>query len=666
MQTLRPEIPVLACAVLVLLACGLACSEEQRAPIAVRPSGDLADRCSGAGKTVDVEEQEAPEVSCDGLADGVVCLGEWAVHCEDGRQKAIDNCALDALVCVTSACVGDGCQGCKACRQDDVRCEEGGVLLRCNEDGSDFEEADVCDEAASLVCSLASGRCEDLCAAAEAAGSYIGCEYWAVPTRNSQLDFEGANAEGICEPFSFAIVISNPQGVTASVSVDLAGGATREVRVPPSGVETIELPCDPRLKGTLDEPDLSQLSEGVGAHRVRSNVPVTVYQFNPLEFEAEGADGERVFSHTNDASLLLPVHAMTGHYVVMAQPTLMHELTLLDGGEPTEERIVLQGPGFVALVGVEEMPTEVTITSSAYTQPSMDGALPALAPGEQVTVALEQGQVLQLLSAAPERCEGSSQDTQHGVRTRYCEVGRSYDLTGTRIEAAGKVSVIAGHDCVFLPYDRWACDHVEETMLPLEAWGQEVTVSVSETVACQPTLPNMVRVLAASDGTRVAFTPKVMEPVVLDAGEHLDFEISEDVHIAASDAVLVGQFLMGQDYAGRGTAGSRAKGDPSMSIAIPLEQWRKDYAFLTPETFTDNYINVIAHEGQVVTLDGKLVQGFTTLEGTETAVARIPVKGGIHRASSPGAFGLVLYGYATYTSYMLPGGTDLNLINGPD
>lgn len=203
-------------------------------------------------------------------------------------------------------------------------------------------------------------------------------------------------------------------------------------------------------------------------------------------------------------------------------------------------------------------------------------------------------------------------------------------------------------------------------MLPLEAWGQDVAVSVSETVACQPTLPNLVRVLSATDGNRVGFTPKLIEPVVLDAGEHLDLEITEDVQVTGTDALLVGQFLLGQDYNGYGSAGSRAKGDPSMSLAIPLEQWRKDYAFLTPESFTDNYVNLIAHQGQVVTLDGALVQGFTTIEGTQTAVARVPVKGGIHRARSPGAFGLVLYGYATYTSYMLPGGTDLNLINGPD
>jgi hypothetical protein len=658
---MRALFVVVTAAVLALSAC----AEEERAPIAVRPTGDMASRCTGAGSTVEVEEQEAPDVRCKGQEDGVLCLGEWAARCQDGKLKAIDNCALDDLVCVAQRCRGDTCDGCRVCREDDVRCESDGALLRCNGEGSDYVEADVCDEVAGLSCNLSSGMCEDLCAEAEEAGSYIGCEYWAVPTRNAQLDLQGTDAAGLCEPFSFAIVISNPQGVTATVTVDAAGGATQTLKLPPSGVKTVELPCDPRLKGAFDEPDGTVLTAEVAAHRVRSNVPVTVYQFNPLEFEAEPTEDDRVWSHTNDASLLLPVHAMTGHYVVMSQPTLMHEKSLIEGDETLDSAIV-SGPGFVAIVGVEDSPTKVTIASSAHTLPSADGAVPALAPGDRLTVALARGQVLQLLSAAPEKCSGKESNTRRGLRTRYCEVGEDYDLTGTRIESEGKVSVVAGHDCVFLPFDRWACDHIEETMLPLEAWGHEVTVSLSETVACQPTLPNLVRVLSATDGNRVGFTPRVTEPVVLDAGQYLDLEISEDVHIGATDAILVAQFLLGQDYKGFGSAGSRAKGDPSMSIAIPVEQWRKDYAFLTPESFTDNYVNLIAHQGQVVTLDGKLVQGFTTIEGTETAVARVPVKGGIHRAASPGGFGVVLYGYALYTSYMLPGGTDLNSINGPE
>lgn len=39
------------------------------------------------------------------------------------------------------------------------------------------------------------------------------------------------------------------------------------------------------------------------------------------------------------------------------------------------------------------------------------------------------------------------------------------------------MQVIAGHNCTFVAYNRWACDHLEEAPFPLEAWGTETIVS---------------------------------------------------------------------------------------------------------------------------------------------------------------------------------------------
>ena len=50
-----------------------------------------------------------------------------------------------------------------------------------------------------------------------------------------------------------------------------------------------------------------------GAYRLRTDRPVTVYQYNPLEYNTGSG-----FTYTNDASLLLPVTAWTGNYRVMA------------------------------------------------------------------------------------------------------------------------------------------------------------------------------------------------------------------------------------------------------------------------------------------------------------------------------------------------------------
>ena len=57
---------------------------------------------------------------------------------------------------------------------------------------------------------------------------------------------------------------------------------------------------------------------------------------------------------------------------------------------------------------------------------------------------------------------------------------------------------------------------------------------------------------------------------------------------------------------------------------------------------------------------------FDAVEGTELQSAQVPIEGGQHTLESPMPFGVTVYGYAKYTSYMVAGGFDLNLISPPD
>jgi hypothetical protein len=672
----RPPLAVL------LIACLAACDGEQgTAPIAAQPDPDRT--CRGGGSTLEVEEEQTPDVECPEGERQLLCFGSWAAHCDArGRLADLTNCRDDDQVCAAHKCDdADDCTGCRDCVPGSARCGDEGQRYECNEAGTDYEMVEVCDEAGGEFCGVATGTCEDLCARAEQEQSYIGCEYWAVPLSNAQLDFASIDADGLCRPFSFAIVVANPQGIDAHVTVDSPGLGSTTHTVRPGRTRTIELPCHPGLKGgVMDAPSLDpedvlrsldaepwSLRVPDAAHHVTSDVPVTVYQFNPLEFQAEwpGTD-ERVYSHTNDASLLLPVHSLTGNYVVMSVPTLFNQINPPESLRD-EDPVELSGPGFMAIIGVEDEPVEVEITASGWTMPSIDAEFPMLGPGDTHRFSIARGEVVQLMSQRPDRCVGEPSDPAgRGATFTYCEVPGDFDLTGTRIRAEGKVSVISGHDCAFIPHDRWACDHIEETMFPVEAWGRDIVIGISQSAECQPDIPNMVRVVSDTDGNRVHFVPEVHEPVELDAGEYVDVEILQDVRVSGSDAIMVAQFLLGQDYKGIGSAGNAAMGDPALSLGIPFEQWRSDYSFLTPETFTENYVNVIAGERQLVLLDEHAVSGFVPLEGTNLQVARVRVDGGQHRIHSQENFGIVVYGYALYTSYMVPGGLDLNLINRPD
>jgi hypothetical protein len=79
---------------------------------------------------------------------------------------------------------------------------------------------------------------------------------------------------------------------------------------------------------------------------------------------------------------------------------------------------------------------------------------------------------------------------------------------------------------------------------------------------------------------------------------------------------------------------------------------------LIPETYSSNWINVVAAQGTAVYLDGLLLEDWEEVPGTGHQVARVEVSAGSHHVESVDSigFGITAYGYASYTSYLLPGG----------
>ncbi len=579
----------------------------------------------------------------------VACRGDVAEFCtSDGRVDRTENCGAAGQQCVPGL-------GCAACRPGSFRCD-GQDLMRCADDGSGFSLQESCG--AGTTCNTISGSCVDACAEAAESNSYLGCEYWAVPTLNSQVAPE----------FSYALVVANPQATDVEVTVTQGGRTVRTATVPAGGLQTLELPWVDALKGAFSE-EASTLARGA-AYKLVSTAPVTVYQFNPLDYrisrdcayEREAPPGVfdptdgQCFSFSNDASLLLPVHVLRGDYIGIARPTMMMERSDLLGGTSTTE-----SPGYLTIVGAGEGMVDVRVTFGGDVVASSDGSVSAYRQGQEATFQLGPGDVLQLVGAAPTSC-GSGPTDMAGLGTiRYCRVGARYDLTGTRIAASGPVAVFGGHNCAFVPFNRWACDHLEEQLFPLESWGKEFVVSATRPLRSEP---NLVRIVSGDDGNEITFEPaSVHAPVTLGAGEVLEFESGEHFVVRGSKALSVAQFLVGQDYAGYGTSGDMAEGDPAMSLAIPSEQYRNEYIFLAPESFPTNFVNVVAPDGATVTLDGNPVTGFRALGSTGWQVAQVSIPAGSHRIEGSDGFGIVVYGFGTYTSYMYPGGLDLKVIN---
>jgi hypothetical protein len=592
---------------------------------------------------------------CMGKPDGVLCTeaGE-ALSCRDKQLVGVVDCGEQGQVCVAP-------EGCVPCRPGERSCDEN-ALTRCLDDGSGYEVLEECAE--GLSCSVQG--CRDLCMQARNERSYIGCEYFPVFTSNSKLD-------GLFKP---AVVIANPNLVPAQIRIERAGVLVDELSVPASGVETVML----NFVATLRNPNGSGLVRA-GAYHLISSVPVTVHQFNPLLFEVNDPCRRRrtdkpdadakCNSLSNDASLLLPAHVLSRAegagtaYLVATRATMMGEQRL------AEEVFENVSSGFVAIVGVGEKPVNVRVKSSAHTiatgagkpdafvsddEPAKTDAVPALAPGQVLTKALARGDVLQLLSGAPDSCPSEMLPTDRGgVVETVCPLGAAYDLTGTEIEADGPIQVISGHDCAYVPFDRTACDHLEESMFPIETWGTQLVVPRPRAGDAQP---QVVRVVSALDDNLITFEPEEHEPVILGRGESFELETSEHLIVQAEKPVTVAQFLIGQ--------GAQARvGDPSMTIAIPTQQYRSRYAFLSPKSYDLNYVSLIAHSDDRVILDGVEVDGFTPIgNGAFKVVAIKLLTAGAHEVHSRNGqlVGLQIYGYGDYTSYMLPGGLDLRVI----
>lgn len=588
-----------------------------------------------------------PTFDCADARDTDICEGTWSAHCDgSGKAQRAVNCERDELTCVAGL-------GCRTCVPDGTGCSENNEVYRCASDGDSYEVTEDCE--LGTVCNAAAQRCIDLCAAAEAGRSYIGCDYWAVTTSNSQLDADRtALGNFVPRVFDFELAIANPEAIEALVTVHRGTREVKRLNVAPKAVQRVVLPWVEDLVGRGD-PHTSQVFDG--AYHVKSTVPVTIHQHNPMDFSRDVTDG-RAFSFTNDASLLLPTHVLTGNYMVMSRASLAFQVTSEVGTDS------FSIPGFVAIVGADDADVTVEITSTAFTQASPDDSVPAMQPGETVSLLLGPGDVIQLTTQQPAQCtpDPKADPTAGGNTLTHCVPDPDYDLTGTTIRASGKVFVVGGHDCARVPFNMVACDHLEETMFPEEAWGTRVPIAVSATIEGERELPDVVRVVSSHDDNHVTFQPAVHDAVTLQRGEHMEFVATRDFVVTGSEALMVAQFLVGQNYNDL----NATTGDPAMSLGIPDEQWRNSYAFIAPDSYLDNFVNVIAPAGAPIKIDGDVIENWRPIEGTTLATARVSVRSGQHHMTGPALFGITVYGYAPYTSYMVPGGLDLLNINGPD
>ncbi|MCB9750865.1 MAG: IgGFc-binding protein [Myxococcales bacterium] len=556
--------------------------------------------------------QAGAELHCEGgewgapIACAMGCIdGEGCIPCEEGEKicdgDAEQTCEggefSDPAPC-DDVCV-DGV-GCALCEPGAKKCE-GGDSYVCAEDGAQWELLEICDPVQGVFCNEDVGVCDGVCAVENLQLDYIGCEYYAVVTQH----FEAAIP--ITNPFN--VSISNTTNQVANVKI--SGGALNnpiDVNVAANSVALVPLPwVDALYEGTGP----TVLAEN-GGYWIRSNRPVTVVQYSPLQAD-----------DTNDASLLLPTNAWDKDVLVAAFPAWV---------DPDFPQVQL--PGFYAVVASRDN-TTVTLSPSATGGDVQPGAgVSGNGTGE---VMLNRGDVLQVVSKK-----------------------NAGDVTGTIVSADQPISIIAGHTCTEVPQNVNTCDHLEESMPPIVALSKEyVIVPPAQVPNDNLDKAQVVRVVATEDDTELVFEPdQGVNTSLANAGDFVEIPMTTNKFIVSSEKrILVAQYMVS---AGAGFGQS----DPSMVLAVGVDQWRADTLFHAPVTWQANYADIIAPQSASVSVDGVTVpdNAFDDIPNTDYKVAHVNLDNGgdgNHMVEADEPVSVSVYGVQSFGSYWAVGGLDL-------
>lgn len=512
-----------------------------------------------------------------------VCTDNQHMLCDgQGGFDNVQDCGED--VCVPEL----GCVSCVPCA---TRCT-GDVSEVCNDLGEwDFHEA--CDSLQGVTCNENNGQCVGACSAGALGLTYIGCDYY--PTVTQQHDsYNTAPAN------QFVVAVANASAQVADITITQGANVVTQTQVAPNDVAVIPLPW----VNALTKGNGPSVLVADGAYRLRSDQPVTVYQYNPL-----------AATTTNDASLLLPVNAWGRDYVVAAWPQWSGH------------------PGFYAVTASRDGTVVDLSPSATGGQVQAGGGVAANGTGQ---VTLNQGDVLEVMSSAG-------------------------DLTGTIVSSSSPVQVIGGHSCTNVPLNITACDHLEESLFPIDTLATEyVVVPPVQVPNDNLAKAQIVRIIATEADTTLVLEPdQGLANNLANAGDFVQTAMTTDMFTVSADKkVLVAQYMVGQS-AGYGTS------DPSIVQTVPADQFRSSYLFHAAPSWTANYVDIVAPAGATVSVDGANVAAWTAIGATGFSVAHVQLSNagnGNHSLAADQPVGISVYGVQSAGSYWYPGGLDLNVI----
>ncbi|MGC4114659.1 MAG: hypothetical protein QM765_08620 [Myxococcales bacterium] len=293
-------------------------------------------------------------------------------------------------------------------------------------------------------------------------------------------------------------MVSNPNAQPVDIKVTRKKNGSEEVSPSSPAATNGVITVAANSLTTIKLPWQSIPGTGVSAfaYHLTSTLPISAYQFNPVGAYTGSSQQTDIYgqcsncSYTNDGSLLIPAHIFGTSYVVLGQehitiagdssspyacttnddcPGVGNSCTSSLFGKQCKLPPTFDVPALFAVVAPEDN-TKVTIKFSAATVASKNGtAIAAQAKNSTAHYVLNKYDVLQFWSGVddiskPAECFNYPAGTGWSKACRY-----NSDPTGTVVLAADAttgedkpIAVFSGSDCSFKPYNKFACDHLEE------------------------------------------------------------------------------------------------------------------------------------------------------------------------------------------------------------
>ena len=579
-------------------------------------------------------------------------------------------------LCTIAVCVVTNIGGCSGreggfrasadvLSQDAAIPDAGQCLLRCSLDGRAV--VDTCTGAVVETCkpelACGAGVCQEPCAAAAADRSSNGCDFYFQPplfkktyghscyaafvVNTSEVPVELAlELEGKRLDVSKALFRTNPGDATLFPQEGpIKPGESAVLFVSDSGTDAPGADGVRCPEGVVPASYVDPVPDGTGlgtSYHLTTNVPVGLTAIYPF-------GGATSFLPT--ATLLFPVPVWGTQHVIVNAWEMVGVLVPGGPGKPSTQ-----------IVAAED-DTEVTIRPTRDIQDGV-GVVggPATLP---ISYRLNKGQFLQ--------------------------IDQAEELSGSLVIADKPTTVFGGHECMFIPASRWACDAASQQLPSIEQWGSEYVG-----VGYRPRLgdehePMPYRIVAARDGTQLDYDPVVPPgaPTTLSAGEVVTFwSGSGDAFVVrtqdADHPVYLAAYMSGgcpsngDDYLG--VRHYHCKGDPEFVNVVPAAQYLSSYSFYADPTYEESSLVIVRRKngdhfddvwlecaanlsdwkpvgtrGQYEFTRVDLIRNFGPGQAFDGGVCR----SGLQRMKSKGPFTATVWGWGQAASYAYPGGMAL-------